>query len=132
MRSRPRSSTSRVRSTAVRLLRRRRRSSAYGTRSLRRKHSHRRAYYRLTYACLVLSEILYLPALLALPRMFVCAVPFDELFPSITEVGNPYTNHGGAALLKWIFFTATGRSSSRPTAATTQPNPPLPSILSSS
>ena len=30
--------------------------------------------------------------------MFVCAVPFDELFPSITEVGNPYTNHGGAAL----------------------------------
>mmetsp|Transcript_5991 Transcript_5991/g.24296 ORF Transcript_5991/g.24296 Transcript_5991/m.24296 type:complete len:233 (+) Transcript_5991:2460-3158(+) len=40
--------------------------------------------------------------------------------------------HGGAALLKWIFFTATGRSSSRPTAATTLPNPPLPSILSSS
>ena len=71
---------------------------AYARLSLRRKHSHRRAYYRLTYACLVLSEILYLPALLALPRMFVCAVPFDELFPSITEVGNPYTNHGGAAL----------------------------------
>ena len=41
---------------------------AYARLSLRRKHSHRRAYYRLTYACLVLSEVLYLPALLALPR----------------------------------------------------------------
>ena len=39
--------------------------------------------------------------------------------------------HGGTALRKLIFFTATARASRRPIALTTEPKPPLPSVRSS-
>ena len=70
----------------------------YARFALRPYHSKRKAYHICTYAALLSSEVFFLPALLALPRTMGCARPFEEIVPSLTDVGNMYTNGLGSGM----------------------------------
>jgi hypothetical protein len=71
---------------------------AYARYVLRPYHKKRHAYHRCTYFALLSSEVLFLPALLALPRTMGCALPLEEIVPSMIDIGNMYTNGLGAGM----------------------------------
>ena len=71
---------------------------AYARYVLRPYHNKRTAYHKCMYALLLSSEVIFLPALLALPRTMGCARLLEEKVPSLTEVGNMYTKALGAGM----------------------------------